>query len=1320
MERLFLLLLLFLSPFLTHAQVILTEVGPTNLFQVEDEDGDYPDWIELFNSGTEDVNLLGLQLSDDEEPKWRFPDYVLGAGERVLVYASGKDKGGFGQQKIDHWETAINDNDQWAYYAERDAPPADWNQLAFDVSQWASAPGGFGYGDDDDNTITPDSSLVVYYRRNFDISDLSAIDSILLSMDYDDGFVAYLNGIEIARSYNMPDGVIDHTTVAEPDHEAQVYWGGLPDIYPVSKEQLQSLLQVGNNVLAIELHSIALPSSDLTGRTWLHMGIATEDQFFGPNPDFFPNLILTLFHTGFKIGFGETVRLFDDSDDVIDEIEIPYLLPGHSIMRSNDVDSWCITSSVTPEEPNGNDCLVAYASKPSISPVAGIYPNAVEVSLDGVNVRYTIDGSDPVDTSTLYTGPFMVSGPTVVRARSFESGFLPGETATASYLIGIESELPVLSISAKHGDLFWDENGGLAVYDDYNSGRRAPAHIEFIDKSKALAFSENASLRPVGGYSIAFDQKSMQFEFDEEYGARDEVEYVLFERDKPNITSIREFRVRNMDDDWNSTRIRDVIANQLTLPTKCAATGYQHMAVYINGEYWGHYGGREVTNEYYVRDNHGADEDEVEQIFSSYFEDDHYLADEGTADDFFDMSDYIINHDMSDSLEFAKVAERIDWENWVDYFAAEMYLGNGDWFSSMYFNNTRLYRAPDLRWRFIIFDVTFAQGNGVDDDVNILDQALANPAQQNRYTDMMNSLLANDKFRNYFINRFADLINEYWTPAKAGAFIDENADEIASEIERQNARWGSGDSLNWREEIHDLKEFHIVRRVYQRNHIEEYFGLTDQVDLTLRVEPAEAGVIHINTIVPSRFPWAGIYFEGNPITITAVPNPGYSFDHWEENIPGGLLDQSFTVDLSSFADITAHFTGTSQPDSLEITEINYDSDPGRNTGDWVEIRNNAATPVDLTHYVLQDREWYNAFSIPAGTVLQSGERVVIAENLNDFKSFNPEVENVVGSTYFKFDNDGERIHISNRTKQDRTDVTYSNEMPWPCTPAGYGRTLERRIGSSDPNDAASWFDGCIGGSPGTPYFICTDAVLISEINYNSSDDLDAGDWFEIRNMTFGSIDLSGWSIRDDDNDHIFEIPVGVVLDPHEIIVFCEEEDKFVTEHPFISNYISGLDFGFGSGGDVIRLYDADGNIVMSVCYDDTSPWPTEADGDGYTLELLDPTGNLNSGENWFAGCEGGSPGRPYDPDCLEVAVDDPTKTENLFISPNPVTEILNIAFEHETNGTISLTDVMGKRLIQARVNGLQYQMKFENIPDGMYWITLESKEGRISKKVIKN
>ncbi|MFO7776337.1 MAG: chitobiase/beta-hexosaminidase C-terminal domain-containing protein [Candidatus Hydrogenedentota bacterium] len=76
------------------ASVVINEFMASNGSVVADEDGDYEDWIELYNDGSDPVNLEGYGLTDDEdEPfQWVFPDVTIGAGEYLFVWASGKDR----------------------------------------------------------------------------------------------------------------------------------------------------------------------------------------------------------------------------------------------------------------------------------------------------------------------------------------------------------------------------------------------------------------------------------------------------------------------------------------------------------------------------------------------------------------------------------------------------------------------------------------------------------------------------------------------------------------------------------------------------------------------------------------------------------------------------------------------------------------------------------------------------------------------------------------------------------------------------------------------------------------------------------------------------------------------------------------------------------------------------------------------------------------------------------------------------------------------------------------------------------------------------
>lgn len=76
------------------AQVIISEFLASNSRNLSDEDGDYPDWIEVYNNGAEHVNLKGWALTDavDDLTKWRFPEVVLSSNEYLIVFASGKNR----------------------------------------------------------------------------------------------------------------------------------------------------------------------------------------------------------------------------------------------------------------------------------------------------------------------------------------------------------------------------------------------------------------------------------------------------------------------------------------------------------------------------------------------------------------------------------------------------------------------------------------------------------------------------------------------------------------------------------------------------------------------------------------------------------------------------------------------------------------------------------------------------------------------------------------------------------------------------------------------------------------------------------------------------------------------------------------------------------------------------------------------------------------------------------------------------------------------------------------------------------------------------
>ena len=89
--------------------------------------------------------------------------------------------------------------DTWSYTPGSSEPPINWPDPGFETRFWSAGPGGIGYGDNDDATVIGYVTSL-YMRTDFTIIDTSDISWAILHVDYDDAFVAYLNGHELARA----------------------------------------------------------------------------------------------------------------------------------------------------------------------------------------------------------------------------------------------------------------------------------------------------------------------------------------------------------------------------------------------------------------------------------------------------------------------------------------------------------------------------------------------------------------------------------------------------------------------------------------------------------------------------------------------------------------------------------------------------------------------------------------------------------------------------------------------------------------------------------------------------------------------------------------------------------------------------------------------------------------------------------------------------------------------------------------------------------------------------------------------------------------
>ncbi len=212
-------------------------------------------WPAAANGRGYSLELRRPSLDNEVSPSW-FSSLELGG-------TPGKENGVFFDPR-DEITTLIKPGDLWRFFRGYTAPsdPADaWQELDFpEVSSWEEGPTGIGARDDDDATVLDDmidNYVSVYARREFTVDDASQVRNVKLTIDYDDGFVAYLNGDEIMRrGLGEPGTPVFYNTFAA-SHEA-----GTPESFDLGS--LSGLLRTGLNVLAIEVHNESYSNGDLS------------------------------------------------------------------------------------------------------------------------------------------------------------------------------------------------------------------------------------------------------------------------------------------------------------------------------------------------------------------------------------------------------------------------------------------------------------------------------------------------------------------------------------------------------------------------------------------------------------------------------------------------------------------------------------------------------------------------------------------------------------------------------------------------------------------------------------------------------------------------------------------------------------------------------------------------------------------------------------------------------------------------------------------------------------------------------------------------
>ncbi len=252
------------------------------------------------------------------------------------------------------------------------------------------------------------------------------------------------------------------------------------------------------------------------------------------------------------------------------------------------------------------------------------------------------------------------------------------------------------------------------------------------------------------------------------------------------------------------------------------------------------------------------------------------------------------------------------------------------------------------------------------------------------------------------------------------------------------------------------------------------------------------------------------------------------------------------------------------------------------------------------------------------------------------------------------------------------------------------------------------------------------SIVINEINYNSAENYESGDWIEIYNNSSQLQNLSNWILKDQNNDNSFIFPNNIVLMPYQYLIISNNQNLFLQRYYNVENIIGDFNFGLNSNGDIIRLYDENNNLIDVVSYQNSYPWPTQPNGNGPTLELVNPMDDNFLPNSWSVSDNYGSPG--FINDSSELLTEEfiiPEKFSYKRAYPNPFNSITTIDFSLKNDLLLSIDiyNIKGEKISNLKnqiIKSGNHKLSWnaEEFSSGVYFVRFTSKTFIKTQKLI--
>jgi hypothetical protein len=1068
-----------------------------------------------------------------------------------------------------------------------------------------------------------------YVRVPFSIADPTQVSTLTLSMKYEDGFVAYINGTEVARvnaGGTVGTPLAYNATAASDRSDSLATTFSDFDI-----SAFASSLVLGQNVLAIQ----ALNDAPANGRFL----VVPELRFTTVTP------------AGMEYFTTPT--------------------PGAANIAGN----------------------LGQVKDTKFSVKRGFYEApfdvAITTSTSGATIRYTLDGSAPTAThGIVYTAPIHISGMTVLRAAAFKPGFLPTNVDTESYMfladvqtqtvpsskypassypatwagdqgiggVGLPSgsypadyninpaivnpaagsswtnadfmngllQIPTVSIVTDPANLFAPPviqnstvvGGGIyQLPQEEGDAWEMPASVEMFSPDGSTLWHENVGLRTQGAASRQNSKQpkhNLRILFKSQYGAPT-LSYPIFGPGSDGTDTI-DFR-GTYNDSWthtlstaptdNQRNIADYIRDGWNRLTQAAmgdlGLHQQFVQLYINGLYWGLYDATNRPESSYYAQYLGGNKDDYEVVNAGTSVDSPAANPNLTANDWAALNTMINQTTVVNGVTvpyvstpdgYTAIRQILDVGNLADYIVQNVYAGNNDWDNGHNFYAYKNSTIPGDGWKFICWD-SERTIEGVNDNVIGTNNA-GGPSR------MFHQLITNPEFVQLLADRAHKFLfnNGALTPGPALARYQPLVNQITQAIVGESARWGN----------YEIAYRNIGTQLFTKdnwtaatnNNITNWFPARTGIV----IQQLKNAGLYPSTDAPEYSQFGGSVPVGYQLgIINSASNISagggtiyYTLDGSDPRLPGGavapgalMYDPNNPPVINGGVEVQARvlLNGlwsaltdarffTAAPPALRVSEIMYHpgsppagSPYSSDDFEFLELQNTGATTIALADFNLSNGI---SFTFPKGLPdLQPGQYTLVVHNLAAFQSIYGTSLPVAGQYGGDLSNTSDEITLTSPFGQPIEDFVYQSSWYPDTNGDGYSLVaIDPSATNAALSTAAGWRPSSYaGGAPAAADpGINPGSVVINEVLSNSTG-IASGDWVELKNTTAAPIDIGNWFLSDSSgNLRKYTIPTGTII----------PADGFAT---FTQTANFGAAFTLADAGGSIFLSEGDvsGNLL---------------------------------------------------------------------------------------------------------------------------------------------